>query len=91
VDWPRELSLADVDPFFYAARYLRAWIFEAQLLGLLRDRFDEEWYRNDRTGPFLLELWRQGQRHTLEEFAGLLGLGPLSLDPLLNQITTDLA
>ena len=91
VDWPRELYLADVDPYFYAGRYLRAWIFEAQLRALLRERFDEEWYRNDRTGPFLLGLWEHGQRYTLEELARQLGLGPLSLDPLLAQISADLA
>ena len=91
VDWPHELSLADVDPFFYAGRYLRAWIFEAQLRQHLREHFDEEWYRNDRTGPFLLALWQQGQRQTVEELAAELGLGPLSLDPLLAQITADLA
>jgi hypothetical protein len=91
VDWPRELYLADLDPFFYAARYLRAWIFEAQLRDHLRERFDEEWYRNDRTGPFLLALWREGQRHTIEGLAAELDLGPLSLDPLLAQITADLA
>ena len=91
VDWPRELYLADLDPFFYAGRYLRAWIFEAQLRNLLRERFDEEWYRNDRAGPFLLALWREGQRHTIEGLASELGLGPLSLDPLLTQITADLA
>ena len=90
VDWPRELSLADLDPFFYAARYLRAWIFEAQLRELLRERFDEEWYRNDRTGPFLLALWRRGQRHPIEQLAVELGLGPLSLDPLLAQLTAAL-
>jgi hypothetical protein len=90
VGWPRELYLADLDPFFYAARYLRAWIFEAQLRDLLRERFDEEWYRNDRAGPFLLALWREGQRHTIEGLASELGLGPLSLDPLLRQITADL-
>jgi hypothetical protein len=90
-DWPPDLYLSDVDPFFYAARYLRAWLFEAQLRELLRERFDEEWYRNDRTGPFLLALWRQGQRHTLEELAADLGLGALSLDPLLAQIAADLA
>ncbi|MBI2115689.1 MAG: hypothetical protein HYT85_11465 [candidate division NC10 bacterium] len=90
VDWPRELYLADVDPFFYAGRYLRAWIFEAQLRQHLRERFDEEWYRNDRTGPFLLALWQQGQRQTVEELAVELGLGPLSLEPLLAQITADL-
>ena len=90
VRWPQELYLADVDPFLYAARYLRAWIFEAQLRGLLRERFDEEWYRNDRTGPFLLALWREGQRHTIEDLLAELGLGPLSLDPLLAQIAADL-
>jgi hypothetical protein len=90
VDWPRELYLADLDPYFYAARYLRAWIFEAQLREILRQRFDEEWYRNDRTGPFLVSLWEQGQRYTVEELAAQHGLGPLSLDPLLNQITTHL-
>ena len=91
VDWPADLFLCDVDPFFYAARYLRAWIFEAQLRDLLRERFDEEWYRNDRTGPFLLALWRQGQRHTLEELAADLGLGAPTIDPLLAQIAADLA
>ena len=91
VDWPRELYLADVDPFFYAARYLRAWIFEAQLRDLLRERYDEEWYRNDRTGPFLLALWREGQRQGIEDLRSELGLGPPSLDPLLKQISADLA
>jgi len=91
VDWPRELHLADLDPFFYAARYLRAWIFEAQLRNLLRERFDEEWYRNDRTGPFLLALWREGQRRTIEELAAELGFGPLSLDPVVAQVSAELA
>jgi len=90
VDWPQELYLADLDPFLYAARYLRAWIVEAQLRDLLRERFDEEWYRNDRTGPFLLALWRQGQRHTIEELAADLGLGAPTIDPLLAQIAADL-
>ncbi len=90
VDWPGELYLADVDPFFYAARYLRAWIFEAQLKELLREQFDEEWYRNDRAGPFLLQLWRQGQRHTLDELREQLGLGEPSIEPLLSQIFADL-
>jgi hypothetical protein len=90
VEWPHEMYLSDVDPFFYAARYLRAWIFEAQLRGLLRERFDEEWYRNDRTGPFLRELWRQGQRETIEELSVRVGLGPPILEPLLGQIMEDL-
>jgi hypothetical protein len=89
VDWPREMWLSDVDPFFYAARYLRAWLFEAQLKVLLRERFDEEWFRNDRTRPFLLDLWRQGQRHALEGLAGQLGLATPSIEPALSQILAD--
>lgn len=91
VAWPGELYLFDVDAFFYAARYLRAWIFEAQLRELLRERFDEEWYRNDRTGPFLLGLWRQGQRLGVEELAADLAFDPPSIEPLLAQIAADLA
>ncbi len=90
VTWPAELYLFDVDAFFYAARYLRAWIFEAQLREFLRERFDEEWYRNDRTGPFLLGLWRQGQRLTVEDLAADLAIGPPSIEPLLAQIAADL-
>lgn len=90
VEWPRELYLCDVDPFFYAARYLRAWIFEAQLRDLLRKRYDEEWFRNDRTGPFLLDLWRQGQRFNLEALSQELGIGPPTLEPLLKPILEDL-
>jgi hypothetical protein len=91
VAWPADLYLFDVDPFFYAARYLRAWIFEARLREFLRERFDEEWYRNDRTGPFLLGLWRQGQRTAIEELADDVGLGAPSIEPLLAQIAADLA
>jgi len=85
-EFPKEFYLYDVDPHFYAARYLRAWLFEAALRALLYERFDEEWYRNDRTGPFLEELWGGGQRETLEELAEKLGLEKLSLNPFLKDL-----
>jgi hypothetical protein len=89
-EWPAEQFLSDVDAFFYSARYLRAWVFEAQLRTLLRDRFDEEWFRNDHAGPFLRGLWREGQRLPLEDLAESLGLGAPTLDPLIVQIAEDL-
>ncbi len=89
-EFPPELYLCDVDPAFYVARYLRAWIFEAQLREELYERFDEEWYRNDRTGPFLLDLWRQGQAPTPERLAVELGLGPLQIDPLIRSVARHL-
>jgi hypothetical protein len=88
--FPEELYLYDVDPWFYVARYLRAWIFEAQLKEYLYERFDDEWYRNDRTGPFLLDLWRQGFGHAPERLAARLGIGPLEVDPLIRSIARHL-
>ncbi|MBI5166886.1 MAG: hypothetical protein HY998_03980 [candidate division NC10 bacterium] len=85
-EYPEELYLYDVDPYFYTGRYLRAWLFEAQLKRYLYEHFDEEWFRNDRTGPFLKGLWRDGQRYTLEELASNLGLEELSIDPLIQEI-----
>ncbi len=85
-EFPRAMHLFDVDLHFYAARYWRAWRFEAQLREMLVERFDEEWYRNDRTGPFLTGLWRQGQRHRVETLAAQLGLPDAGLAPLLRQL-----
>ncbi len=59
--YPEEDYLVDVDPGFYAARYLRAWQMEAVLQVTLRERFDEDWYRNPAAGRFLRELMERGQ------------------------------
>ena len=91
VEFPRELYLHDLDPYFYSARYLRAWCFEAQLRERLVEQFDEEWFRNDRTGPFLRDLWHHGQRLPLEDLAALLDLGPLTIDPLVRQLSSQLS
>jgi hypothetical protein len=56
----------------------------------LRERFDEDWYRNDRTGPFLRECWQQGLRSPLEAVLQEIGLGPLGPERLLRRITQHL-
>jgi hypothetical protein len=61
VDWPATSWLADVDPFFYAARYLRAWALETHLWAALCERFGEAWYEERAAGDFLRELWSAGQ------------------------------
>ncbi len=88
--FPEELHLYDIDPAFYVARYVRAWVFEAHLKECLYERFDDQWYRNDRTGPFLLDLWRQGFAHSPEHLAASLGIGPLEVDPLIRSIARHL-
>jgi hypothetical protein len=49
----------------------------------LRERFDEDWFRNPRAGPFLAGLFARGQRDTPSELAALLDAGPLGFAELL--------
>ena len=61
VDWPAVSWLSDVDPFFYAARYLRAWALETHLRAALRGALRRRVVRGARgAGEFLRGLWRAG-------------------------------
>ena len=85
-------AFIDVDPRFYSARYLRAWQLQAALRERLRQQFDEDWYRNPRTGPWVVrELFGEGQRELASELAARVGAGPLSFDPLITAIEAGLA
>jgi hypothetical protein len=87
VDWPATSWLTDVDPFFYAARYLRAWAFETHLRRLLRDRFGEHWFAEPEAGALLSSLWREGQARGADEL--LAELSGERLD--LSAVARDLA
>jgi hypothetical protein len=79
VGYGPESHLADVDAGFYAAAYVRAWTLEAQMRRYLQREFDDEWFRNPKAGKFMIELWRDGQKHpadALARFMGYEGLDP---------------
>jgi hypothetical protein len=78
--------LADVDDGLYAAQYLRAWIFEAQLRDFLRREYDEEWFRAPKAGRFLRDLWRDGQTYTADELVKFMGYDELDPGLLLGEI-----
>jgi len=86
-----EDALLDLDDGFYAARYLRAWQLEATLRETLTERFDEDWFRNPRTGPVLLELFGRGQRDDADALARSVVGAPLGFGPLTRQVTAALA
>ena len=67
IDWPTETYLADVDPGFYCACYLRAWALETHLRSHLRERFGPAWFESRQAGEVLQALWRDGQRLDAEE------------------------
>ncbi len=77
-------ALVDVDPRFYAARYLRAWQLQAVIAEHLVEHFDEDWYRNPRAGPWIIEqLYAEGQRELAHELVERVTNRPLTFDPLV--------
>lgn len=48
---------------------------------------DSMWSGTGTTGPFLLDLWRQGLEPTPERLATRLELGLLQIDPLIRSVT----
>lgn len=74
--------LLDLDEGFYAARYLRAWQLEAGLAAALTERFDEDWFRNPRGGPWVAALMARGQRDDAAALSAEVLGRPLDFGPL---------
>ena len=81
--YPPENYLADMDPGFYSADYLRAWIRNAQLREYLTRGVGENWWRSPETGDLLRDLFREGAKPTSEEIAERLGYNPFDVRPLV--------
>jgi hypothetical protein len=81
--------LADMDPGFYSADYLRAWIRHAQLRAHLVNELGEDWWRSAATGELLRGLFAEGTRPTSEEVAARLGYEPLDTGPLVAELNAD--
>jgi hypothetical protein len=76
-------AFVDVDPGFYAARYLRAWQLQALVREVLTERFDDDWWRNPRTGAWLREqLFAPGQWERADELATRIVARSLSFAPV---------
>ena len=85
-------AFVDVDARFYSARYLRAWQYQALLTETLRERYDADWWRNPRCGPWLVqELFGEAQRELASEQAERVSGRALSFAPLIRQIESMLA
>jgi hypothetical protein len=80
--------LSDLDDGFYCARYLRAWIFDAQLRAYFARRWGEEWFVQPDGGAALRELWSHGQRYPAPELLRQLGEPALDIAPLAAEVGT---
>jgi hypothetical protein len=87
IRYPRDGHLADMDPGFYSADYLRAWIRHAQLRAHLTSEVGEDWWRSPRTGEILRALFAEGTKPSSEEIAARIGFEPYDIGPLITELT----
>jgi hypothetical protein len=78
--------IIDMDPGFYVADYLRAWIRSAQLREHLRQEIGDDWWCSAETGDRLRALFFEGTRPSSEEIAARIGFEPLDTRPLVSEI-----
>ena len=82
--YARADAFVDVDARYYAARYLRAWQLQAVLDEVLHERFDADWWRNPKAGPWMVgELFGHGQRELADEQARRVAGKGLSFSPVI--------
>jgi hypothetical protein len=86
VDWPSASWLSDVDAFFYAAAYIRAWALETHVRRLLKERFGDHWFGEPEAGEFLKSLWREGQSMRGDELLAELTGEELDFGALLEDV-----
>jgi hypothetical protein len=79
--------LSDMDAGFYSADYLRAWIRSAQLQAHLVQEVGDDWWRDERTGELLRDLFLEGTEPTSEQIAARIGFDPLDTAPLVHEIS----
>ena len=80
-------AFIDVDPRFYSARYLQAWQLQSVLAETLVERFDVDWWRNPRAGPWISDnLFSEGQRELAGELALRVAGRELSFAPLVRSV-----
>jgi hypothetical protein len=85
--YSRADAFVDVDPRFYAARYLRAWQLQALITETLVERYDVDWWRNPRAGPWIVQaLFGEAQRELAQEQAERVAGKELSYAPLVRSI-----
>jgi hypothetical protein len=92
VRYDRADAFVDVDPRYYAARYLRAWQLQALLTETLVERYDVDWWRNPRAGPWIAQaLFGEAQRELAHEQADRVSGKALDFAPLVRSVERMLA
>ena len=83
--YEEDLYLEDMDPLFYSADYLRAWMASAQLEEHLTRTFGDRWFLRRETGDFLKSLYAKGVSWECEDLIRSLGMQPWDPRPLIRK------
>lgn len=81
-DLPPGLALREIDPWLSSWAELRGLALASQVRGALREKFDEDFWRNPRALAPLQGMWNRGGRPSVAELFAELGAAP-SIDPLI--------
>jgi hypothetical protein len=73
------------EPGFRVVRRLRAEQLQSVITHYLRERFDEDWFRNPRAGEALLAMFTPGQAFSASEVSVQLSSQPLSFARILEE------
>jgi hypothetical protein len=85
--YSRADAFVDVDPRYYAARYLRAWQLQALITETLVEDYNADWWRNPRAGPWIVQsLFGEAQRELAHEQAARVSGKALGFAPLVRSI-----
>jgi hypothetical protein len=79
---PIGLALRDLDPWLDGFAELQGRALAARFAAFLRERYDEDWWRNPRAAASLQGLWARGGRPTCAELWTEIG-GQAEVDPLV--------
>ena len=80
-DLPAGLALRELDPFLSSWAELRGLALASFIRSRLREKFDEDFWRNPRALLPLQGMWGRGGRPSVADFFAELGAAP-SIDPL---------
>ncbi len=74
--------LYDIQPHLSSADSFRASILAPQLRAYLIDKFDEQWWRENEAGEFLVDIWKTGGRTSISNLSEQHGLEDTNMNDL---------
>ncbi|MGB2691196.1 MAG: hypothetical protein WBB48_04370 [Thermodesulfobacteriota bacterium] len=75
--------LYDIQPHLSSLDSFKATILESQTKRYLADKYDEQWWREEKTNEFLIKIWETGGRTSVTNLSEKCGLGDINITNLL--------